>query len=74
MQDEIAVAYVSICDSNSTCFDSLFLTDLPHSRSMSTTSGSDSILDRAPYISFSNVKPPLAIFAGKKYKPVMLKV
>jgi hypothetical protein len=73
-QDEIAVAYVSLCDSNSTCFDSLFLADSPRSRSMSTTSGSDSSLDHVLYISFSNVKPPLAIFAGKKYKPVALKV
>ena len=31
-------------------------------------------MDHAPYISFSNVKPPLAIFVGKKYKPVALKV
>jgi hypothetical protein len=74
MQDEITAAYVFICDSNSACFDSLFLADLSQSRSMPTTSGSESSLDCMPYISFSNVKPPLAIFAGKKYKPVVLKV
>jgi hypothetical protein len=73
-QDKIAAAYVSLCDLNSACFDSLFLADLSQSRSMPTTSGSKSSLDHVPYISFSNVKPPLAIFAGKKYKPVMLKV
>jgi hypothetical protein len=73
-QEEIAAAYVSLCDSNSACFDSLFLTDLSQSCSMPTTSGSDSSLDHMPYISFSNVKPPLTIFAGKKYKPVVLKV
>jgi hypothetical protein len=73
-QDEIAAAYVSLCDSNSACFDSLFLADSSQSRSMPTTSGSESSLDHVPYISFSNVKPPLAIFAGKKYKPVALKV
>jgi hypothetical protein len=73
-QDKIAAAYVSLCDSNSACFDSLFLADSSQSRSMPTTSGSESSLDHVPYISFSNVKPPLAIFAGKKYKPVALKV
>jgi hypothetical protein len=41
---------------------------------MPTTSGSNSSLDHVLYISFSNVKPPLAIFAGKKYKPIVLKV
>ena len=70
-QDEIAVAYVSLCDSDSSCFDSLFLADSPHDYSVPNRA---SRLGRAPYISFSNVKPLLAVFTGKKYKPVALKV
>jgi hypothetical protein len=73
-QDEITAAYVSLCDSNSTCFDSLFLADSSSVSLYAYTSGSNSSLDHMLYISFSNVKPPLAIFAGKKYKPVALKV
>ena len=70
-QGEITAAYVSLCDSDCSCFDSLFLADLPHDYSVPNRA---SRLGRAPYISFSNVKPPLAVFAGKKYKPVALKV
>jgi hypothetical protein len=42
-QGEIAAAYVSLCDSDSACFDSLFLADLTHSQSMPTSSERDSL-------------------------------
>jgi hypothetical protein len=41
---------------------------------MPTSSEHDSKARFASHISFSNVTPPLAIFAGKKYKPITLKV
>jgi hypothetical protein len=69
LQGEIAVAYVSLCDLDFACFDSLFLANLTHSHSMPTLSERDSKARCASHISFSNVTPPLAIFAGKKYKP-----
>jgi hypothetical protein len=73
-QDEIAAAYVSLCDSDSSSFASLFLSDSPNNKSCSLFSDYKSRMGRDPYISFSDVTPPLAIFAGKKYKPVALKV
>jgi hypothetical protein len=73
-QGEIAAAYVSLCDLDSACFDSLFLADSTHSQSMPTSSERNSKARFASHISFSNVTPPLAIFTGKKYKPVALKV
>jgi hypothetical protein len=66
LQGEIAVAYVSLCDLDFTCFDSLFLADLTHSQSMPTLSECDSKARFALHISFSNVTPPLTVFAGKK--------
>jgi hypothetical protein len=74
LQGEIAAAYVSLCDLDSTCFNSLFLADSTHSQSMPTLSKCDSKARCTLHISFSNVTPPLTIFAGKKYKPVALKV
>jgi hypothetical protein len=73
-QDEIAAAYVSLCDSDSSSFASLFLSDSPNNMPCSLFSDYKSRMGRDPYISFSDVTPPLAIFAGKKYKPVALKV
>jgi hypothetical protein len=74
LQGEITVAYVSLCDLDSACFDSLFLANSTHSQSMPTLSERNSKARCTLHISFSNVTPPLTIFAGKKYKPVTLKV
>ena len=70
-QGDIAAAYVSLCDSASPSFSSLFLSST--SASISPINCNTN-LDWYLYISFENVKTPLAIFAGKKYKPVALKV
>ena len=71
MQGDIAAAYVSLCDLASPSFSSLFLSSA--SASISPINR-NTTLDQYPYISFENVKTPLAIFTGKKYKPVALKV
>jgi hypothetical protein len=52
-QGEIAAAYVSLCDLDSACFDSLFLADSTHSQSMPTLSEHDSKARCALHISFS---------------------
>ena len=70
-QGNIAVAYVSLCNSASSSFSSLFLSSA--SASISPINCNTN-LDRYPYISFKNIKTPLMIFTGKKYKPVTLKV
>ena len=71
MQGDIAAAYVSLCDSASPRFSSLFLSSASASISPINC---NTTLDQCLYISFENVKTPLAIFTGKKYKPVALKV
>jgi hypothetical protein len=68
-QDNITAAYISLCDSASSNFDSVFPSELS-----CLDSDSDSKMGSGSYVSFSNVKLPLAIFAGKKYKPVVLKI
>jgi hypothetical protein len=69
-QEDIAVAYISLCDSALSTFDSLFLSkDSDSSRSPNRIK-----TGKIPYISFEDAKLPLAIFVGKKYKPVALKV
>jgi hypothetical protein len=67
----IAAAYVSLCDSEAPAFNTLFLANSHNSSPMETFK--DKFM-KYPYLSFANVQTPLAIFAGKKYKPVALKV
>ena len=68
----LAAAYISLCDTDLEVFDKLYCPDsssaIPYSPERYPKLG------RAPYDSLSNVTPPIAIFAGKKYKPVALKV
>ncbi|KAF8259481.1 hypothetical protein EI94DRAFT_1813265 [Lactarius quietus] len=63
-QQDIAAAYISLCDADSSNFHSLFL----------ALSDSAPAKDPVPPVSFSNAKLPLAIFAGKRYKPMALKI
>jgi hypothetical protein len=71
-RSDLAAAYVSLCDLDLELFDDLFLRDSAAVIPLSPERYPK--LGRAPYDSVSNVTPPLAIFAGKKYKPVALKV
>ena len=70
---DLAAAYLSLCDSNSSSLRSYFASD------------SDTPLDPldrhsaqlrpcAPAYTILDARTPLAIFTGKKYKPVALKV
>ena len=70
---DLAAAYLSLCDSNSLSLRPYFASD------------SDTLLDPldrhsaqprpcAPAYTILDARTPLAIFAGKKYKPVALKV
>jgi hypothetical protein len=60
-QNDLAAAYLSLCD-----------LDFPHMRSF-FFSNNRTTRDTPP-IEFRNARTPLAIYAGKKYKPVALKV
>jgi hypothetical protein len=71
-QSDLAAAYVSLCDIDLEIFDDLYLPD--SSAVIPLSSECYPKFGHAPYDSVSNVTPPLAIFAGKKYKPVALKV
>jgi len=67
MQQEIAAAYISLCDAETPIFNlSSLSSQLCNSSSLSQNA--------TLYVSFSKTKLPLAIFAGKKYKPVALKI
>src|ERR1700761_5861887 len=68
-QEDIAAAYISLCDLALPSFDSLFSAHAPKQNNHSATTQM-----YTPYIKFKNAKPPTAIFAGKKYKPVALKI
>lgn len=69
MQEDIAVAYISLCDAASPNFESLF-----PAPACWTDNASATIPHRVPYVVFESAKPPTAIFAGKKYIPVALKI
>ena len=73
-QDNIMAAYISLCDLASPTFTSFFLLDIPDSINSVPLTPVHTYLEWPPYISFADVKTLLAIFAGKKYKPVALKV
>jgi hypothetical protein len=66
---DLAATYVSLCDSVSPVFESLFMS-IP-SRSVRPSSPAP---DETPDVSFQGANPPLAVYAGRKYKPVALKV
>ena len=69
MQEDITAAYVSLCDSASANLKPLFLTPNSSVKDAPVTAQSCT-----PSIAFENAKPPTVIFAGKKYKPVALKI
>ena len=65
---DLAAAYFSLCDTDTPALSSFFLADIriqPPAASKPP---------RAQTYTILNARPPLAIFAGKKYKPVALKV
>src|SRR6201996_6540436 len=68
-QEDIAAAYISLCDSALPNFDLLFSAPAPKQNHYSAT-----MQTHTPYVEFENTKPPTAIFAGKKYKPIALKI
>ena len=71
--DNLAAAYVSLCDLDSPTFNTL----ADSTQTVSLVSDRylfDSKADHGRHVSPTNVLPPLAIYAGKKYKPVALKV
>ena len=72
--DDIMAAYIALCDSASPTFTSFFLLNIPDSTNSVSPTPVRTSLERRPYISFADVKTPLVIFVGKKYKPVALKV
>jgi len=66
---DIAAAYFTLCDYNTPSLDSFFLSD-------SFTLDHTPLAPRQtmPTYTILNARTPLTIFAGKKYKPVALKV
>jgi len=65
----VAAAYLSLCDSEASLFNSFFLSDtsnLNHVKSESHV--------KVQEYTILNARTPLAIFVGKKYKPVTLKI
>ena len=68
-QQDIAMAYISLCDSNSPLFHNFF-----DSHSDNSESHQPKLRQLVPVYTFPNTQKPLAICTGKKYKPVALKV
>ena len=64
-QNDIAAAYLSLCNSDSPLFSNFFLSD---------TQNQSESRRVPPTYTFLNTRTPLAIYVGKKYKPVALKV
>jgi hypothetical protein len=67
---DVAAAYLSLCDSNSSALRTYFSSD----SDIPLETASPQLRPCAPAYTFLDARPPLAIFAGKKYKPVALKV
>ena len=63
-KQDIMVAYISLCDIDSPSFHNLFPSD----------TYTIDLLIPAQTISFPTVQTPLAVYTGKKYKPVAIKV
>jgi len=69
-QKDIAAAYISLCDAEAPIFND-YLT--PHTPQRSDRLP-DTVQQSTRNIAFANARAPAAIFAGKKYKPVALKI
>ena len=67
-RNNIAAAYISLCSDDSPAFDSFF------TQSQSDTPPRSAVCNSGPHIYTLEARPPLAIFAGKKYKPVARKI
>ena len=69
-QKDIAAAYISLCDAEAPIFND-YLT--PHTPQRSDRLP-DTVQQSTRNIAFANARAPAAIFAGKKYKPIALKI
>ena len=67
---DVAAAYLSLCDSNSPALSTYFVSDSHTQLDLA----SPQLRPCTPAYTILDARPPLAIFAGKKYKPVALKV
>ncbi len=65
---DITAAYFTLCDSDSPSFNSYFLSDTPIEDTQQKPRRN------APTYTILGARTPLAIFMGKKYKPIALKV
>lgn len=66
MQEDIAIAYNSLCDLALPNFELLFLMPAYQTNNTSAT-----IQHCVPYVAFESMKPPTTIFAGKKYSTIL---
>ena len=70
---DIAAAYLSLCHSDAPSLRDFFHSDTSDTSDISTPPQSEP-RQRASAFAIVNARTPLAVFAGKKYKPVALKV
>ena len=67
---DVAAAYLSLCDSNSSALRTYFSSDPDIPLDLASPQPCPCV----PAYTFLDARPLLTIFAGKKYKPVALKV
>ena len=67
-RNDIAAAYISLCSDDSPTFDSFF------TQSQSNTLPHSTVCNSRLHMYTLEARPLLAIFAGKKYKPVACKI
>jgi hypothetical protein len=68
-EEDVAAAYVSLCDTDAPPLYNFFFSD---SDTIDQSTPEPQL--KAPIYTFLDARPPLAVYAGKKYKPVALKV
>ena len=66
--NDIVAAYISLCSNDSPTFDSFF------TQAQSNTLLRSAVHNSGPHMYTLEACPPLAIFVGKKYKPVACKI
>ena len=69
-QEDLAAAYFSLCDLESLPFHNSFLSEI----SLDHPSASNAPLQYKRTCTIQNAQTPLAVYVGKKYKPVAMKV
>jgi hypothetical protein len=68
-EEDVAAAYVSLCNTDAPPLYNFFFSD---SDTIDQSTPKPQL--KAPVYTFLDARPPLAVYAGKKYKPVALKV